>query len=266
MRATVLALSLIASALGIEGAGAQSGSSLTPNQREILALAEKSKCAAHKWKWKHGADPAPKGFIKGVALLFAKSYCEHTNSNTSAVEVMRQPLGAASVDALKHYGAIQAIPSSTPLQRLEAIYTLALGLGMRESSGRTAIGAAYDEANPNPDANTAEAGLYQTSFNSMKNDWRETLYKQYNDNQATCYFDIFTQGTGTTISPAVGSGDGADFQQFTKKCPGFATEYVMVNMRLNRSHYGPLNSRSAEFENTCLAMFRAIESKTKCEP
>lgn len=264
MRATSVGLVLFLLA-GATPALAESKSDLTANQRAILTLAEKSQCAAHKWKWKKGADRAPVGFIKGVALTFAKSYCEHRAGGSSAVAVMQQPLGSAMRDALRDYQSIATIPSATALQRLESVYTLALGLGMRESSGRTTISAPYDSANPNPDSSTGEAGLYQTSYNSTsKSEWLPKLTGQYRHAPEKCYFDVFTEGTGTKITPPIGSGEGAEFQQLTKSCPAFATEYVMVMMRVSRRHYGPLKIHSAEFENKCLAMFRAIEPIVQC--
>jgi hypothetical protein len=51
----------------------------------------------------------------------------------SAVELMTSQLGDATQDALSHYGL--KLPSAN--QRLRGLYTLALGLGMRESSGNT---------------------------------------------------------------------------------------------------------------------------------
>jgi hypothetical protein len=182
---------------------------------------------------------------------------------------MRAELGDEGNDALSFYNQVSDIPVDTPLHRLEAVYTLAIGMGMVESSGEPGAGAPHDSANPNPDAETAEAGLFQTSFNSYESTKKAPallqLTSQYGASDAPCHLSIFFEGTSGQISPPVGAGKGAAFQQMTKTCPAFATEYVMVMLRLDRGHYGTLKKHHAEYEKKCLAMFRGIESVVKCE-
>jgi hypothetical protein len=76
----------------------------------------------------------------------------------SAAATMAAALAGQNHDALAYYSKFVNFPAATDEERLEAVYALALGVGMQESSGRTGSGAAHDSANPNPNAATAEAG------------------------------------------------------------------------------------------------------------
>jgi hypothetical protein len=241
---------------------------LTPNEQAIIRFAGSSKCAKYSWSGNQGV--APIGYTKGVALLFRKSFCEHIGERQTAVVEMRRPLGSSTEDALRFYQDFADIDAGTPLKRIEAVYTLALSMGMQESSGWP--GAHYDkDGNPNPTVLTAEAGLFQTSYNTLESTHQNPalvqLYQSYSADRSRCRYEVFSQGTSKEISEPIGEGPGADFQQLMKTCPAFATEYVMVMLRIQRSHYGTLGAgpKKAEFEQTCLAMFREIATRTRCQ-
>ena len=73
--------------------------------------------------------------------------------------------GISEGDALTWYDdQLRAIGmgAATPLERLRRLFVLLLGLGMRESSGRFCEGR--DRSANNTSADTAEAGLFQMSF------------------------------------------------------------------------------------------------------
>jgi hypothetical protein len=239
---------------------------LTPNQQEIVAFAAISECATHSWKYGQGVMPI--GYTKGLALIYAKSYCEHVGNKATVVSIMRGELGEARHDAITFFQEVSDIPVATPLQRLEAVYTLAIGMGTRESSGEPGAGAAYDKANPDPTALTAEAGLFQTSFTSLyatgNNSLLIELMNRYRADSTLCHADVFKEKTKKPLTNPVGSGPGADFQQLTKTCPAFATEYVMGILRLRRDHYGTLNDHAVEYQKLCLAMFKEIETRVSC--
>lgn len=210
-----------------------------------------------KYKWKNRGI-APIGYIKGVAVTFAKSYYELKTKQKNAVEVMSQKIGDSNVDALAHYG----ITANSEIDRLRAVYTLALGLGMRESSGNTTEDwdrSKLKEGIVNTEEN-AEAGLFQVSWDSRnKSPWLLKLYDQYKASPEQCSLSIFMENVTDKKQPAIGTGDGAKFQKFTKECPSFATEYVMVMLRSNRSHFGPIKKKAAEYNLDAEKMFKDIE-------
>ncbi len=234
------------------------------NASAILALAAHSPCRSYPWKHRQGV--APIGYTKGVGLTYAKAYCEFKKNASGAIQVVKSGLGKAKYDALAFYRPYYSFPVSTDRDRLESVYALTLGLGMVESSGVTTTGAPYDSANPNPDAITAEAGLYQTSYDSISSDPSLTeLMTFYKSHPEMCLLTTFMVGVHRKMTVPIGDGPGANFQQFTKECPAFATEYAAVMLRVNKHHYGTINTHTAEYEKSCAAMFRRIESAVQCD-
>jgi len=222
----------------------------------ITDIASRSDCAKHRWK---DRGRAPVGYIKGMALAYAKSFCESKGSVATAATVMKQPLQDVAEDALAFYG----IGGTTDVERLRALYTLGIGLGMRESSGDTTEGRDINVKHPT--ANNAEAGLFQTSFDSFnKSPWLAKLFDQYKANTDGCRLETFMEGIRDQRRPVVGTGPGAEFQRFTKACPSFATEYAMIMLRVNRSHFGPINRKEAEFVQECNDMLKEVEAVATC--
>ena len=225
--------------------------------RRIADIAARSACARHVWK---NRGRAPVGYIKGMAQAYAKSFCESKGSAETAATVMKQPLQGAE-DALVHYG----IGGTTDIERLRALYTLGIGLGMRESSGNTTEGR--DITVRNPTASNAEAGLFQQSFDSFnRSPALAMLFDHYKANPSACCLETFMEGIRDKRRSVVGTGPGAEFQRFTKACPAFATEYAMVLLRVNRRHFGPINRKEAEFVQQCNDMLKEVEAVATCTP
>lgn len=211
---------------------------------------------------KNDHDPAPRGFVKGVALTYAKSICDARDPTKAATAVMVRPVGSASSDALGHY----QITAATPIERLRAVYTLAMGVAMRESSGNTTAGPCTCVKPEDQTPEKAEAGLYQTSFDSLgKDPSLKPLMTAYQANTGACRLATFMEGVHDLHIPPFGtSGPPVDYQKFTKACPAFATEYVMVMLRVNRTHFGTVNSKHAKFVAACSKMFTDIEAVVTC--
>jgi len=231
----------------------------------IAKIAAASRCARQNWT---GRGRAPIGYIKGMALTYAKSFCER-RAGGAAVDIMRRPLTRNGQDALVRYQADLAahgVNVNSDAERLRALYTLAIGLGMRESSGNTTEGR--DLTARRPSANTAEAGLFQTSFDSFNlSPALSQLNDQYRANTGGCLLDTFKEGIPRVITrPVFGTGAGADYQRFTRDCPAFATEYVMVMLRLNRTHFGPINRHEVDYVQSCNDMLREVEGAASCAP
>lgn len=231
----------------------------------ISQIAAASGCARHRWPER---GRAPVGYIKGMALMYAKSFCE-SRAGGPAVDVMRRPLLRNGEDALVRYQgdlAAHGVDTGSEAERLRAIYTLAIGLGMRESSGNTTEGR--DVTARNPTAASAEAGLFQTSFDSFnRSPALSRLNDQYRANTGGCLLDTFKEGIPRVVTrPVFGTGPGADYQRFTRECPAFATEYAMVMLRVNRTHFGPIKRHEAEYFQPCNDMLRQVEAVASCGP
>jgi len=230
-------------------------------QTRILKIAADSECAKHDWK---DRGRAPIGYIKGMALVYAKCYSESKGEAESAVTVMKQPLLPESKDGLAWYKAKLEpfqIDFSNETERLRTLFTLLVGLGMRESSGNTTEGRDTTATEP-PTAGNAEAGLFQTSFDSFNaSPALAILFEQYKAGTNKCFLDVFMEKVRDRNSPVVGTGKGAEYQRLTKQCPAFAAEYAAVMLRVSRKHFGPINRREAEFLGACREMLKAIEAE-----
>lgn len=217
----------------------------------IGEAAVKSSCASYSWK---NRGRAPKGYIKGMAITYARAFCQQTRDDVRVVA--NQKLGSSTSDALAHYG----LPEG---DRLRQTYALMIGLGMRESSGKHCCGR--DMSATNVSAETAEAGVFQTSWNSRRsNQELQKLFYAYREKSRPCLLDVFREGVSCSDSnwKSWGTGDGFEFQEMSKACPAFATEYAAVMMRVNagtKGHYGPLRRKETELRPECDAMLSQIE-------
>ena len=238
-------------------------------RKAIVAIASGSSCSKYSWK---NRGQAPAGYMKGLVLSYARSLCRsHEPALASPEQVMAQAsVGRTSVDALAYYSSIL---SSMNLQAdragpdtLTTVYTLAAGLGMRESSGNYCEG--WDtSAGSNRSSSEAEAGLFQTSYNSIgASPELSKLYDAYRAHPEWCLLDVFKEGASCSPQSILGSGAGADYQRFNKTCPAFAAEYVAVMLRVNRSHYGPINTRKAEVTSACHDVFSRVEAMVEQDP
>ena len=226
------------------------------DEQRIADIAASSACAQTRWK---NRGRAKVGYIKGMALAYAKSYCEARRNADGAVAVIGRPIQDQPNDALRHYG----IGGSTTVERLRATYTLLIGLGMRESSGKTTEGR--DMTVGHPTAENAEAGLFQVSFDSIDADPSlRKLYSDFSGQQESCRLATFMEGLSGGAEPDFGTGPAAEFQHFTKACPAFAAEYAGVMIRVDARHFGPINRREAEFLPSCQAMLQEVEQAAGC--
>ena len=93
----------------------------------------------------------------------------------------------------------------------------------------------------NSAAETAEAALFQTSFNARSaTPLLPMLFTQYTANPSG-FIEVFKEGVHCSAASFenFGSGDGQDFQRLTKECPAFAAEFAAVGLRNIRKHWGP---------------------------
>jgi hypothetical protein len=233
----------------------------------IKQMVSGSSCSSYSWK---NRGRAPAGYVKGVALSFARSLCRlKTNSIISSIMSGAETHNDAK-DALTHYQSnFKSLPiplAIAGVDPLRAVYTLGIGLGMRESSGSYCEG--WDRsAGPNRASSAGEAGLFQTSYDSMASSLElSKLYTEYKKSPARCLLDVFKQGVSCSSMSNLGSGAGADYQAFNKACPAFATEYAITMLRIQRSHYGPINRKEAEVIPACNQMLKNVQDLVENDP
>ena len=223
---------------------------------QIVSLARDSALARHVWA---GRGRAPIGYINGVAVTFARVYLK-LKAEDSAALVMTAPIGEASTDALAYYG----LAAGDRPDMLRRLFTLLYGLGMRESSGNCFEGR--DRSASNVSADTAEAGLFQQSWNSrVASPELPKLFAAYSA-KPDGFLSIFREGLSGSASSNAGSGDGAAFQALCKSCPAFAVEAAAVGLRTIRRHWGPINRREAEIRPEAETLLLQVQKVIDAAP
>ena len=113
----------------------------------------------------------------------------------------------------------------------------------------------------NTDAETAEAGLFQTSFNARHaSPFLPQLFAQYMANPSGLV-EIFKEGVRCKAADLenFGSGQGKEFQRLSKECPVFAVEFAAIGLRNIRTHWGPVNRREVEILPECDTLLKQIQ-------
>jgi hypothetical protein len=190
---------------------------------QIVALARNSALA--RTSFPRGQGVAPIGYINGVAVTFARVYLK-LKAQDSAALAMTAPIGASTTDVFAFLG----LPGGDRPTMLRTLFALLYDLGMAESSGNCFEG--IDQGASNVESDTAEAGLFQQSWNSHgASPEMPRLFAAYSANPDGL-LSIFREGVhASSPSPDMGSGDGAKFQALCKSCPAFAVEFAAVGVR-----------------------------------
>ena len=215
---------------------------------KINSLVDGSACANYSWK---NRGKAPNAYMRGMALNLAKSVC---SPEASHVKYISSPNKNIKGDAFTNYG----LNPEGGLESLLTTYTLLIGLGMRESSGKHCVGR--DMSANFSDAIEAEAGLFQTSYNIVS--YHEETRKLFAANK-NCMLDVFSKGVSCKESDAKtwGTGNGAKWQQKAKSCPAMATDVAAVTIRFSggpTGHHGPLRRKEAEYNKSCEKMLGSV--------
>ncbi|HEX7314011.1 MAG TPA: hypothetical protein VF297_08815 [Pyrinomonadaceae bacterium] len=230
-------------------------------RKKIIDLAAGSAVARFRWP---GRGVAPGGYIKGMALTYARVYCKLKGGDAAATEMAKAATTDASRDALAHYasefrsaGMANDVAGADTLRH---VFVLLVGLGMRESSGQYCMGR--DPGASNTSGDTAEAGLFQTSFNARAgNSLMEDLFRQYKDKPAG-YVEVFKEGVSCSAANLKdwGTGDGKEYQRLAKAAPAFAAEFTAVGLRNIRRHWGPINTKTAEINADADALLLQVQN------
>jgi hypothetical protein len=216
---------------------------------DIAAIAANSPVAHFPWP-DRGAPGV--GYIKGMCVAFARAYCGLKSGAPAAVEMAKAATGG-------EFAAAGLDNSRDGADTLRHVFVFLIGLGMRESSGKYCEGR--DHGADNTDSETAEAGLFQTSWNLWNaHPLLPALFKQYAGSED--FLEIFKEGVSCAHVDAInyGTGDGKEFQRLTKACPAFAVEFAGVGIRNKRTHWGPINTRAVTIHNDCDTMLAAVQA------
>ena len=240
---------------------------------QIETIAANSACARVNWR---DRGLAPKAYIRGMALVFARAACQADRADVLVVSKARATPSVQNknIDALTWYEEqfteLGMSNATDGVDTLRHAYTLLIGLGMRESSGQFCEGR--DRSADFTTADSAEAGLFQTSFGARRRHaTMAALYEKYKADQSGCLLDVFKRGVSCAAHNAEnhGEGEGVRWQQLTKTCPAFATEYAAVLMRVHggrRGEFGPLRNRAAQLQSVCDAMLKQVQDLVRANP
>ena len=230
--------------------------------RAILEIAEAS--AINRYSWKDRGQ-VPTAYAQGIAYAFADMVIRYNEGDSAAIEAAKADTGDGDVDALSWYADVfddfDMDNSADGLDTLRHLFVLLMGLGVRESSGSYCEGRDMSASNVSSD--TAEAGLFQMSWNaSSSTDEMQKLMDQYQSCPSPqCGLEIFEVNVVCSSSDwqSYGSGDGYRYQQMAKQCPVFAVHCAAVGLRNLRQHWGPINRFEAEVRRDADAMLAAVQ-------
>jgi hypothetical protein len=186
-----------------------------------------------------------------MALSYARELCFPSKI------VSATSYGPSDKDVLSHY---KLTPDSLNL------YTLMIGAGMRESSGKYCEGK--DASASNTSSTSAEAGMFQTSYNAFASSPElPILFNEYKNNKHNC-LDVFKEGIKCSAASLknYGSGDGLKYQEMAKTCPAFAVQVGAITFRSLYKHYGPLINKAAEARPECKTMLTEVKAVVDANP
>ena len=232
---------------------------LSPNLVEaIIDIAENSPIS--NYYWPDRGIPYP-GFIPGMACCFAYALKLVEND---AVAVMSMAAGDPYTDALAWYvnefAAIGMNNKTAGIDTLRHLFVMMIGLGPRESSGKYCEGR--DLSADNVQSDTAEAGLFQTSWNISNA--HPAIFPMLDEfwNNPTGFLDVFQEECSATASnlDSYGSGAGIRYQFLSRFCPLFHVMVTAVGMRTLRQHWGPINRREVTLRTDADLMLKDVQT------
>ena len=227
--------------------------------KRIYTAAQTSEIADYSWE---DRGVAPQGYIPGMALSFAYASLALRDGKMAAL-AMSVAEGDPNYDALAWYheqfaklGMRNNVPGQDTLRHL---FDLMIGLGPRESSGKYFEGR--DLSASNIEADTCEAGLFQTSWNIRNfHSTIPPLLPAFWE-QPSGFRDVFAEGLRATADNlnSYGAGDGVRYQFLSRYCPLFHIAVTGVGMRYGRKHWGPINERKAELRPETETLLLEVE-------
>jgi hypothetical protein len=227
---------------------------------DICDIAASSDISTYSWR---DRGKMPFGYTEGIALCFALAQTWLDEGDPAATRMARADTNSPDTDALTWYAdqfhALGMYNDESGIDTLRHLFALLLGLGPRESSGRYCEGR--DMSASNVASDTAEAGMFQTSWNIRScDDTIEPLLDLYWDNP-NGLLTTFQNGVEPDSNDLgnFGSGDGAKYQFLSKYAPAFHAMVTALGMRSLRQHWGPINRREVELRAEADDMLRQVQ-------
>jgi hypothetical protein len=200
-----------------------------------------------------------------MALVFATVLRKLDAGDPAPKEMAKKNTGNAEIDALAYYAqkysALGMKNDVDGVDTLRHLFVLLIGIGMAKSSGRYWCGVDINNPRRN-EPQSAKAGLFQTSFDACSNGnspLLPALFSEFKKKNPSGFLDIFKEGVPKHPIENIGSGQGAVFQDLTKKCPLFAAEFVAVMFRVRRTHYGTIRDFLGELRPECDKMLHDVQ-------
>jgi hypothetical protein len=164
----------------------------TPMIDAICDLAMSSPIATYQWR---DRGQMPPGYTQGMALAFSTVLRKFLAGDGPALEMAKANTQDDETDVLAWYaneiGELNIETDKAGTDVLRTLFVVLMGLGPRESSGRHCEGR--DMSAENVESDTAEAGLFQTSWNiNTCSDQIQTIVDQYSGGTPLC---SYTSGT-----------------------------------------------------------------------
>ncbi len=226
----------------------------------IVKIANDSAISRYSWK---DRGVLPKGYTAGLAVCFGLAATRLMQGHPTAVLAAQADRNDSDEDALSWYREplekIGMDVSEAGIDTLRALFVLMLGLGARESSGRYCEGR--DMSASNVSADTAEASIYQTSWNIRScSSHIGPLLQDYWANP-NGFLPVFRNGVVPDSNDLgnYGTGDGAKYQFLSKFAPAFHVFVTGVGLRYLRQHWGPINRHDAEVKAEANEMLLAVQ-------
>jgi uncharacterized protein (TIGR02594 family) len=229
-------------------------------QAKISKLAGNSTIQSYSWK---DRGKSPPGYIAGMGMAYA-SALTRLEDRDRAVTEMSQKAGSPDDDALAYYAAefakLGLNNNKAGVDTLRNLFMFMIGLGMRESSGQYCEGRDTTATNVEPE--TAEAGLFQTSWNisSASKNIPPLLEEFWADPNG--FLDTFSEKIDPSGSDLqnYGTGPGAMYQFLAKYSPLFAVFVTAIGLRTRRSHWGPVGRREVELAPPAYDFLMEVET------
>lgn len=237
-----------------------SDTGLTDEQvAQVAELARRSPLMNYSWP---DRGKTPPGYLPGMALVFAMAILQQ---DTESIKVMsKADTHNDDIDALSWYrsnfAALGMNNDRNGVETLRHLFVLMIGLGPMESSGRYCEGR--DLSASNVQADTAEAGLFQTSWNIASADASIPDLLDVFWDSPVGFLEEFKKGVVATANnlSSYGRGSGAQYQWLSRFAPAFHALVTGVGLRKRRQHWGPINRKEAMLKREADDLLKQVES------
>lgn len=240
---------------------------------QIRTTASRSKCFQYSFK---NRGRAPSAYLEGIALSYARAVCNPGDKDVVLVSSARQQPETTydSSDVTSWYRSnftrLGYSNDTAGIDTLTNVYTILIGLGMMESSGRHCCGRDMSAGFSTSDA--AEAGAFQTSWGARSLSVAlPELFDIYKIGKRKCNLSVWSNGVRCSQSDerTWGYGLGASFQQMAKFCPAFGADYAAVLLRTHggtKGEFGPIRIKAVEIVPACHDMLSAVREIIQTTP